>query len=278
MHWKATQQASRAAPGSGSFRNVLEGSGKAVWFRLWFHVKRYVRMTSMRITQLMIAVALFIAGCHEMQPSPVASSATAPPAPISQPGPPRAPAAFSVNLGANGGIAYLHEPWSATLSVTSTDPSAGLPASVGLRCGDDPEQVFSGFIGLRIVSCTFQQAGTYPVTAAVVAPSGLLTSTSITLLANPRPTIAFYLDVSWRRVNAISAPHPEYEFTVTPSDVSESLSEIHWNFADEGGEDTDATRRARHIYMEPSPQTKVVTVTARTGSHGIVAGSTTIKF
>lgn len=235
-------------------------------------------MTGQVTKAFLVSIAVLLAGCQQMTPSPVAPSATSPPAPQPQPAPARPVPTYVVNLTTNGGIAYLKEPWTGLVIVNSSGQSIDTPSTVGVRCGDDPEQLFAGFVGSRAVSCTFQQAGNYAVTAAVVAQNGVTTSTAITLVAYARPSPTFYLTVIWRRVNAANASQPEYEFVVTPSDGSESLSEMHWDFGDGGGSDTDTTRIARHIYTAASPQKYTVTVTARTGSHGTVNGTTTIQY
>lgn len=131
-------------------------------------------------------VAILSAACSDMQVSPVAPSATSPaPSPA---GPTTRPpqAIYTIALTENGGVAYLNQPWQGTLIVGSSD-AAVLPASVGLTCGPQAEQVFGGFVGAIVASCTFQQTGDYMVTASVVAPTGVTTSTTIALHAIPVP-------------------------------------------------------------------------------------------
>jgi hypothetical protein len=124
----------------------------------------------------LFAVALLLSDCHGIQPTPVAPSPTSP-VPTSQPAPtPRPVPSFSVSVNANGEVAYVNEVWNTTLVVTSSDPSAGPPASVVFDCGSGTgERVLSGFIGQIGVSCTFADAGQYTVRASVVFQNAVTT-------------------------------------------------------------------------------------------------------
>jgi hypothetical protein len=139
-------------------------------------------------TVTLFAVALLLSACYGIQPTPVAPSPTAP-APTSQPTPTPAPVpSFSVSVNANGEVAYVNEVWNTTLVVTSSDPSAGPPASVVFDCGSGiGERVLFGFIGQISVSCTFAAAGQYTVRASVVFQNAVTTAT-VPLTALTRPT------------------------------------------------------------------------------------------
>jgi len=139
----------------------------------------------MRYTWL--AVPLLLSACHGIQPTPVAPSPTSP-APTSQPAPtPRPVPTFSVSVDANGEVAYVNEVWTTTLVVTSSDPSAGPPASVAFDCGSGiGARLMSGFIGQISVSCTFADAGQYTVRASVVFQNAVTTAT-VPLTAVMRP-------------------------------------------------------------------------------------------
>jgi len=145
------------------------------------------RLTLNKVFTL-FAVALSLSGCHGIQPTPVAPSPTAP-APTSEAAPtPRPVASFSVSVDADGEVAYVDEVWNTTLVVTSSDPSAGPPASVAFDCGSGiGERVLPGFIGQLSVSCMFADAGQYTVRASVVFQDAVTTVT-IPLSAVMRPT------------------------------------------------------------------------------------------
>jgi PKD repeat protein len=83
-----------------------------------------------------------------------------------------------MSVNTNGEVAYVNEVWNTTLVVTSSDPSAGPPASVAFDCGSGiGERLLSGFTGQVSVSCTFADAGQYTVRASVVFQDAVTTVT-----------------------------------------------------------------------------------------------------
>jgi hypothetical protein len=224
---------------------------------------------SMNIRSVVAVGCLFLIGCSDMQPSPVAPSATSPAATV-QPSPSRPAPTFTVDLGANGGIAYLNERWQSTLSVSSSDPAQGAPSSVSVRCGDAAEQIFAGFLGARIIDCTFAQAGTVVVAAAVVARTGITTTTAVTLAAQARPVPVIpdlTLTINATRISG-NASAAEWRFSVSANDT---VSDAIWDFGDGAGASGTPTQ---HVYKTQGDM--VVRATAQTAHHGQVSTSKTI--
>lgn len=216
-----------------------------------------------------VALALLVAACGEMAPSPVAPSATAPTPAAPQPTSSRPVAVFTVELNSNGGIAYLNEPWQSTLVVASSDASQGAPSSVVVRCGDAAAQDFAGFLGARIIDCTFTQAGTVVVTASAIARSGVTTTSAVTLTAQPRPVppapdLAFSINGARISGNASAA---EWRFSVSTNDT---ISDVVWDFGDGAGASGNPTQ---HVYKTQGDM--VVRATAQTAHHGQVTTSKT---
>ena len=156
------------------------------------------RGSSRTMRYTLLAVALLVSACHGIQPTPVAPLPTSP-TPTSEPAPtPHPVASFSVSVNANGEVAYVNEVWNTTLVVTSSDPSAGLPASVVFDCGSGTgERVLSGFIGQISVACTFANAGQYTVRASVVFQNAVTTAT-MPLTAVMRPATSSARTADWQ--------------------------------------------------------------------------------
>jgi len=152
------------------------------------HQSATTRELSNTMKVLIFAFALIVTGCSDMQPSPVAPSPTSPaPPPPTTPSPVRQPQ-FGIELNANGGATFVGEPWQSTLVVTSSDVTLGPPSTVSVKCGASAtEQIMGGFVGARIVSCTFPTTGTQQVTASVVAQNGVTTTTGVVISVTTRP-------------------------------------------------------------------------------------------
>lgn len=217
-------------------------------------------------------VLLTLTACSEMQPSPVAPSATSPvPAQTPITTPPTSVPRFAVDIHANG-RAVTNQPWSTTVLVSRIDGGVGgeLPASVSFDCGTGSPRVLAGFVGASILTCSFASAGAYAVQASVVAPNGVTTSNSLTVMADtPADPYAYYLDITVTRLSPVTNGE-EWRITVSGAEPG---STFHYDFGDGASTDTSA-RTAQHIYANGR---YTVEVTATSPSGRVIRASNNIR-
>lgn len=209
-------------------------------------------------------VAVLSAACSDMQASPVAPSSTSPAAPPVTT-PPVQRQTYNVSLAANGaGLVGL---WQSTLAVSPVPAGQAVPpAEVTLNCGNGTAaQSMPGFLGLKIVSCTFAAVGDYTVTASVIAPNtetfSASTVVSVQAAPPPPPAPALALEIDAQRITS-TATQAEWRFRVF---VSEPLTNVVWDFGDHS---TGYGTVEQHVYKAAGTYT--VRVSADSRDHGPV--------
>lgn len=219
----------------------------------------YVNIRTLRV----VLVALLLAGCNQMQASPVVPSSTNPmPAPVTNPTAPRQ--TYTVSLSANGdGLVGL---WQSTMVVSAVPAGQTPPLEVTLNCGNgSAQQALAGFLGLKIVSCTFGAVGDYTVTANVIAPNtetfSVSTVVSVHAAPPPPPTPPISLSINAERISG-TATSAEWRFSVV---VSEPLTNVVWDFGDGGGAEGQ-TQQHRYV----AEGTYTVRMSADSREHGPV--------
>lgn len=222
---------------------------------------------------ILALVALFSAACGDMPVSPVAPSATSPAGP-SVTAPPAPRQTYTVSLSANGG--GLVGLWQSTLAVSPVPTGQAVPpVEVTLNCGNGTApQALPGFLGLKIVSCTFASVGDYTVTATVIAPNtetfSASTVVSVMPPPPPPPPATLILSINANRIGG-TATSAEWRFAIVST---ETLTDIQWDFGDDSGSSSGRTVE-QHRYLKEGSTT--VRVFANAAAHGPVMARAEIE-
>jgi len=250
---------------------ILRGLDSDFWARVQTKAKAEGATVKAVILRLLTAwlgvlLALAVAGCHDMQPSPVT-----PPASIVvvqqpiQPGNTATP--FAIQISANGGETFTDTPFQTSVTVSGpTDPT-----NVSVNCNNGSElQAYPGRRGSLIITCAFTAAGSYPIIAtALDRSSGFSTSarTDVTVSVRPvppppppppTPTVPerrLFLDVTCTANVGGSTPCNVSGRMSTGEVVTSQLRNVHWDL---GNGDTVVTPGPTITYTYKQPGTYLV--------------------